>query len=330
MAKTFKALVVDKTEKGFVREIRELTREDLPPGELLIRVCYSSVNYKDGLAGQPNGRVVTAYPLVPGIDLAGEVAESADARFPAGTEVLVTGYGLGVSHSGGYAAYARVPADWAVRLPAGLTPREAMACGTAGFTAALSVARLEAAGLAPEHGPVLVTGATGGVGSFAVAMLAQLGYRVAAGTGKAVEHAFLRELGAAEVVPREELAPPEKPQPLGPQRWAAAVDPVGGPALARTLATVRYGGAVAVSGLAGGTELPATVLPFILRGVSLLGIDSVQCPMEQRQATWQRLAGDLKPRRLEAMIREIPLKEVPEAMDAILQGRMRGRLVVRL
>jgi acrylyl-CoA reductase (NADPH) len=326
----FRAFVVNKTEEAFTREVRELKLADLPAGDVTIRVHASSVNYKDGLASTPNGRIVRSYPFVPGIDLAGTVAESSDPRFREGDAVLVTGYDMGVAHFGGYSEYARVPADWVVPLPEGLSMQEAMAIGTAGFTAALSVQRLEQNGLRPERGPVLVTGATGGVGSHAVAMLAGLGYDVVASTGKAEEHGYLRELGAKEILSREELVDPSG-KPLQKERWAAAVDPVGGKTLAYVLSTTRYGGSVAVSGLTGGSDLPTTVLPFILRGVNLLGIDSVNCPMDVRLGLWKRLATDLKPQGLtESIAEEITLDQLPDTLDAILKGQLRGRKIVTL
>jgi len=330
MAETYRALIVDRAGEGVDVAIKELPLSELPPGEVTIRVAYSTVNYKDGLALTPNGRILRSYPMVPGIDLSGTVVHSTDARFAPGDRVLITGYDLGVSHPGGFAEYARVPADWVVKLPAGLSLREAMALGTAGFTAALSIHRLEQHGLKPEQGPVLVSGATGGVGSTAVAMLAGLGYTVAASTGKATEHDYLRTLGAAEILSREEVSAPSE-RPLEKERWAAGVDPVGGNTLAYMLRTLKYGGAVAASGLTGGSALHTTVMPFILRGVSLLGIDSVYCPMPLRLQLWQRLAGDLKPRGLaESIAHDVPLEKVPEIGARILRGEIRGRTVVRI
>ena len=325
----FQALTVDKTADGFTREIRTWRTEDLPQGELLIRISHSSLNYKDGLAGKEDGKIVGRYPFIPGIDLAGTVAESADPAFAPGDPVLVTGYGLGVSHFGGLAEYARVPAAWAVPLPPGLSPAEAMAYGTAGFTAALCVSRLLGHGLAPAHGPVLVTGASGGVGSVAVALLARLGFTVAAATGKPEAEERLRRLGASEILPREELLP-AKPRPLAHERWAGVVDSVGGQVLAHALASLRYGGAAAACGLTGGGNLPATVYPFILRGVTLYGIDSVECLMDERRRVWDRLAADWRPETLPFLYREISLAEVPAAMDALLRGEGQGRLVVDL
>ncbi|WP_040952515.1 oxidoreductase [Gorillibacterium massiliense] len=326
----FRALTVDRDGDVFTREIREWTFNDLPEGELLIKVSHSGLNYKDGLAGRPDGKIVNKYPFIPGIDLAGTVVSSQADGFREGDAVLVTGYGLGVSHFGGLSQYARVPAAWAVPLPAGLTPVEAMAYGTAGLTAALCVARLEAAGLTPERGPVLVTGAGGGVGSLAVALLARRGYTVAAGTGKAAARDWLRQLGAAEILGRGDYAPQGTPPALARQRWAGVVDPVGGATLAHALAATQYGGAVAACGMAGGMELPATVYPFILRGVSLLGVDSVFCPHPERISIWNKLAGDWKPDNLQLIYQEISLEEVPQAMDSILAGNVQGRLVVKI
>ncbi|WP_019004564.1 NADPH:quinone oxidoreductase family protein [Cohnella laeviribosi] len=327
---TFRALVVNREKDKVAANIREMTFEELPEGEVTIRVAYSCVNYKDGLAAIPEGRVVKTYPIVPGIDLAGTVVASRDPRFKEGDEVLATGYELGVSRHGGFSQYARVPADWVVPVPEGLTLKEAMAYGTAGFTAALSIHRLEAHGVTPEKGPVLVTGATGGVGSLAVAMLAKIGYEVTASTGKDSEHAYLQKLGAANIVSRSSLSP-EKIRPLDRQLWAGAIDPVGGKSLAYILSTTKYGGSVAVSGLAGGAELPTTVHPFILRGVNLLGIDSVYCPMDLRVRLWQRMASDWKPDGLlDEVISEVGLDELPGVLTSVLEGRHRGRTIVRL
>lgn len=331
MQEKFRALVVDKAESGDVStEVRELSIDQLPKGEVTIRAAYSSVNYKDGLASIPNGNIARMYPLILGIDVAGTVVTSSDARFKEGDNVLVTGFELGVAHYGGFSEYVRVPAEWVVPLPSGLTLKEAMAYGTAGFTAALSVQRLEESGVTPEKGEVLVTGATGGVGSLAVAMLAEKGYDVVASTGKDAEHGYLRELGVKEIVTREEMSP-ETFKPIGKPRWAGAVDPVGGKTLAYILSTTKYGGAVAVSGLTGGTSVPTSVFPFILRGVNLLGIDSVYCPMEIRLPLWERMANDLKPNGLEAgIVHEITLNELPQTLARILQGQIRGRAIVKL
>ena len=326
----FRALVADREGDDVRRQLSELTAADLPAGEITVRVRFSSVNYKDALAVSPKGRVAKAYPLVPGVDLAGEVAASDDPEIPAGAQVIVHGHDLGVAHHGGFAEVARVPATWVVPLPEGLSPRQAMALGTAGFTAGLSVMRLEEHGLQPGDGPVLVLGATGGVGSTAVGILSARGYEVVAATGKAQEADFLRSLGAAEVVSREETSA-ESDRPLERQRWAACVDPVGGAALAYALRTLRYGGAVASSGTTGGTDVRTTVFPFILRAVSLLGIDSVGTPMPVRRRVWERLAGDLRPRGLdESITREVRLEEVDPLLDEVLAGRARGRTVVRV
>lgn len=329
MRNPFQALVVDKTEP-FSVEVRPVSLEELPAGEVLIKVAYSSVNYKDGLASIPNGNIVRNYPFIPGIDLSGTVVSSKDSRFREGQSVIATSYGIGVSHFGGFSQYARIPADWVVDLPEGLTLREAMIYGTAGFTAALSVQALEAQGVTPDQGKVLVTGATGGVGGAATAILAKLGYQVTASTGRTDEAGYLQALGAAEVISREEVLG-SAVKPLDKQLWQAAVDSVGGAPLAAVLSKIAYGGAVAASGLTAGTAVPTTVLPFILRGVSLLGIDSVACPMEKRAKLWQRMAGDMKPVVLETLVdREISLSELPAALQDILQSGTRGRVLVRL
>jgi putative YhdH/YhfP family quinone oxidoreductase len=307
------------------RAVTTLTLDDLPPDGALVDVRWSSVNYKDALAASPKGRVARISPLVPGIDLSGTLAEAAGG-LPAGAEVIAHGYEIGVSRHGGYAERARVPAEWLVPLPSGLDLREAMVIGTAGFTAALSVDALEAHGLRPSDGPVLVTGATGGVGSVAVSILAGRGYEVVASTGKAAAAPFLRGLGASDVVDRAALTEPGKP--LEAMTWAAAVDCVGGVTLANVLARTRHGGAVAASGLTGGADLPTTVMPFILRGVSLLGIDSVQTPIERRRAVWARLGADLKPGGCADIAREIGLGGLDTALSTILEGGLTGRTIV--
>ena len=329
---SFRALLADKDGDGVRRAVRDLTPDDLPEGEVTVRVAWSSVNYKDALAVSPKGRVAKGYPLVPGIDLAGEVIASDAAGIAPGTQVLAHGHEIGVGRHGGFAEVARVPADWVVPLPDGLGAREAMALGTAGFTAALSVVRLEENGLSPDDagGPVLVLGATGGVGSVAVGILAARGYEVHAATGKADVAGFLRALGAAEVLTREETAAASE-RPRERLRWAAVVDPVGGAATAYALRTTRYGGSVALSGLTGGTDLATSVFPFILRGVSLLGVDSVDTPAAVRREVWRRLAGDLRPRGLEDQItRELSLDELDPFLDDVLAGKARGRTVVRV
>ncbi|SET13755.1 acryloyl-CoA reductase [Paenibacillus sp. NFR01] len=332
MPETFQALVVDRqdTPESQTVSVRQLPWEQLPDGEVLIKVAYSSVNYKDGLASIPTGNIVRSYPMIPGIDLSGTVVSSADPRFREGQEVIATSYAIGVSHFGGYSEYARVSADWVVPLPEGLTLREAMIYGTAGLTAALSIEALERHGAAPDKGSVLVTGATGGVGGAAIAMLAAKGYRVVAGTGRPEESGYLTGLGAAEIISREEVGTGEG-KPLDKQLWQAAVDSVGGGPLAAVLSKIAYGGAVAASGLTAGTAVPTTVMPFILRGVSLLGIDSVNCPMELRERVWKRMAGDLKPARLDLLVdREITLNDLPAALQDILKSNTRGRVLVRL
>lgn len=302
-----------------------MTTDELPEGAL-IEVHWSSVNYKDGLASTPAGKVARVSPMVPGIDLAGVLVEAV-GDLPAGTEVVAHGYDIGVARHGGYAEYARVPAEWLVPLPAGLTSRDAMIIGTAGFTAALSVIALEGAGVTPASGPVLVTGATGGVGSTAVGMLAGLGYEVVASTGKPEGADFLRTIGASSIIDRAELSEPGR-RPLESTVWAGAVDCVGGVTLANVLKKIHYGGAVAASGLTGGADLPTTVLPFILRGVSLLGIDSVMAPIERRRAVWNRIGGDLKPAKLAEIGHDIGLDGLEDALTGILNGSMTGRAVV--
>lgn len=329
MEKFFKAFVVDKANDVFSADTRTISLDDLPKGDVVVKVLYSSVNYKDGLASIPNGKIVRSYPFVPGIDLAGVVVSSSDSRFKEGDEIIATSYEIGVSHFGGFSEYARIPADWIVPLPKGLTLKEAMIYGTAGFTAALSVYQLEKSGLTPQKGKVLVTGATGGVGSIATAILAKRGYEVVASTGKESEHDYLKKLGANVILTREEIIG-EKLKPLDQQLWAGAVDPVGGKTLAAILSKIHYGGSVAVSGLTGGTDLPTTVFPFILRGVNLLGIDSVYCPMETRIKIWERMATDMKPEVLEVIKHEVTLTELPQTLASILKGEARGRTVLVL
>ena len=329
MPATFRAYVVDKPEGGaFTRGLRDLAPADLPPGEVTIRVAWSSVNFKDGLAAREDGRVARAYPLVPGIDLAGEVVASEDPAFRVGAQVLANGYDIGTARHGGYAELARLPAGWVVPMPEGLSARDAMAIGTAGFTAAMSVAALESHGLRPGDGPVLVTGASGGVGSAAVAILASRGHEVWAATGKADEHDRLRDLGAAAFLTRDEVTAPGRP--LDSARWAGAVDTVGSATLPFVLRTLRLGAAVASSGNASGAELVTTVFPFILRGVALLGMDSANMAIEPRRALWNRLATDLLPRGLGDGISEVDLDTVEPALDAIVAGQARGRWVVRI
>jgi putative YhdH/YhfP family quinone oxidoreductase len=314
----------DSIDRGVVT----MSVAELPADGVLIEVHWSSVNYKDGLASTPTGKVARISPIVPGVDLAGVLVEDAPGM-PAGTEVIAHGYDIGVARHGGFARYARVPADWLVALPAGLTTREAMIIGTGGFTSALSVVALQAHGITPDSGPVLVTGATGGVGSTAVDMLSNLGYEVVASTGKPESAGFLTELGASSIIDRAELSE-ESRRPLESTAWAAAVDCVGGVTLANVLKRIHYGGSVAASGLTGGGGLPTTVMPFILRGVNLLGIDSVMLPMERRRATWARIATDLKPSNLDRIGHDITLDELDEVLTAILAGQAQGRSVVDL
>jgi len=308
--------------------IDQVSLDQLSAGAVVIKAAYSSVNYKDALAATGTGKIIRRFPLVGGIDVAGTVQSSADPRFKTGDQVLVTGYDLGVAHDGGYAAYARVPAEWVVPLPGGLSLFDAMAIGTAGFTAALSIVEMERNGLAPSSGPVIVTGATGGVGSIAIQALAARGYSVTALTGKAHEAEYLRTLGATSVLARESLDMGSRP--LEKSMWAGAVDPVGGDVLAWLTRTMMYGGCIANSGLTGGTDLRLTVLPFILRGVKLLGVDSAMCPAASRLEVWRRLAGDLKPAKLATATRRIPLGELRDTFAALLAGKARGRFVVDL
>lgn len=325
----FKALVVNQDE-NFSVKVNNLTVNDLPNGEVLIKVSYSGINYKDSLATIPDGKIVTSYPFVPGIDLAGIVVSSEDPRFHEGDEVIATSYEIGVAHFGGFSEYARIPSKWIVPLPSGLSLKEAMIIGTAGFTAALSIQRLEENGINPGKGKVLVTGATGGVGSFAVSILSTLGYQVEASTGKDSEHEYLNNLGANSIVDRGDVFD-GKIRALGKQKWAAAVDSVGGEPLASLLSQIQYGGAVASSGLTAGTNLPTSVFPFILRGVNLLGIDSVYCPMDVRLKIWNRLATDFKPTNLESFIhQEVTLQQLPDVLPMLLKGQARGRFLVKL
>lgn len=326
-----RAYVVNRDGDQVHGEVTTLATEQLPAGEVTIEVDYSSLNYKDGLACIANGGVVRNYPHVPGIDAAGRVIESQDASFAVGDRVLVTGYDLGVSHYGGYAEYVRVPASWVVKTPDDLSHVEAMALGTAGFTAAMCLLAMERNGAAPDQGPVLVTGATGGVGSVAVNMLAQKGYTVAASTGKADQHDYLRDLGASEILSRAEVSvTDERPRPLLKATWAGAVDTVGGSTLSYLIRSTKVAGNIALCGLVGGPHFNGTVIPFLLRGVNLLGIDSVACPMPYRQTIWQRLATDLKPSHLEQMSQIIALEDVTRAVGDILQGKVKGRLLVAL
>ncbi len=330
MSATFKAFVVDKKEAAFTAAFKDITRTDLPAGEVLVKVAYTSVNYKDGLASIPDGKIVRNYPFVPGIDLAGVVVESSEDSFQPGDEVIVTSYALGVSHYGGFSEYARVKAEWVVPLPAGLTLKEAMALGTAGFTAALSVHKLELNGLTPQHGPVLITGASGGLGSIAISILKNLGYTVAASTGRESEHAYLKALGADDILTRAETSA-ESNRPMEKDRWAGSVDAVGGATLAYLLRATSIGGSIAACGNTGGANVNTTVFPFILRGVNLLGIDSVNCPMALRRTIWEHLASDYKPQHLlDLVAHEAPFEELPQALSAILKGGIRGRTIIKI
>jgi acrylyl-CoA reductase (NADPH) len=325
---SFKAIRVDKADKGVTARFVEMDESELLAGEVTVRVTHSTVNYKDGLVLGGRSGIVNRFPMVAGIDFAGIVESSASPGFVPGDEVLVNGFGLSQSHFGGYAQKARVPAKWLIRVPQGLTRAQSMAIGTAGFTAALCVLALERARLAPKRGPVLVTGAAGGVGSVAVALLSAAGWSVTASTGRTAEAEYLRDLGATEIIDRAELSAPGRP--LGKERWAAVVDSVGSTTLVNALAQTRYGGAVAACGLAQGPDLPGTVLPFILRGVSLIGVDSVNCPMQRRLYAWKRLARDLDRRKLENMTRTIQFDDVFAAGADILNGKIRGRVVVEI
>jgi len=323
---TFNALVAEGTSAGYTVGIQRLTRESLPVGEVLVEVLYSSLNYKDGLAVTGRGKILRKFPMVCGIDLAGRVIESSSAEFRAADEVLAVGQGLGESRWGGYSQRARVPADALLRIPAGLSMKRAMAIGTAGFTAMLCLTALEHYGVAAGGKEVLVTGAGGGVGSIAVALLAARGYKVAASTGRAELHSFLRGLGAATIVDRAELA--QKTPPLAPERWAGAIDSVGGQTLASAIAATSAYGAVAACGLAGGTEFAASVFPFILRNVALLGINSVNTPKPERIRAWDRLARELPLDKLDSLTRVEPLSKIQELSEQILAGSIRGRVVV--
>ena len=325
---SFRAYVAQKVDGSVERGVRDFHEADLPPGEVEIRIEWSSVNYKDGLATRADGKVARISPLIPGIDLAGVVVGSADRSIAVGAQVLAHGYELGVSRHGGFAEYERVPAGWVVPLEPGLTSRDAMAIGTAGFTAAMSVVALEERGLDPADGPVLVTGASGGVGGTALAILADRGYEVWAATGKPDEAARLRTLGAAGILGRDEVT--AEGRPLESERWAGAVDAVGGATLPYVLRTLKTGASVAASGNAGGATLETTVFPFILRGVALLGMDSVNVPIARRRGLWDRLATDLRPRDIGLHATEVTLDALDEALDAIVAGAARGRWIVRI
>ena len=325
---TFKAIRIDKADKGTTAALTQFDDAELMDGDVTVRVEWSTLNYKDGLALTGKAPVVRRFPMIAGIDFAGTVETSSHPQWKAGDKVVCTGWGVGETHLGAYAEKARVKGDWLVALPQGLSARDAMAIGTAGFTAMLSVLALEKHGLSPKSGPVVVTGAAGGVGSVATAVLSKLGYYVIASTGRASEADYLKEIGAAEIIDRNELSAAAKP--LAKERWAGGVDSVGSTTLANLLSMTKYGGAVAACGLAAGMDLPSSVAPFILRGVCLLGIDSVMCPIEPRKAAWQRLASDLDRTKLSEITHEIPIEEVSEWGAKILAGQVRGRIVVKI
>jgi acrylyl-CoA reductase (NADPH) len=325
---TFRAIRVDKAEKGTTVALTRFDEADLMEGDVTVGVEWSALNYKDGLAVTGKAPVVRRFPMIAGIDFAGTVAQSSHSLWKTGDKVICNGWGMGETHLGAYAEKARVNGDWLVRLPEGMSARDAMAIGTAGYTAMLSVLALEKHGLAPAHGAVVVTGAAGGVGSVAIAVLSKLGYHVIASTGRMSEAAYLRDLGAAEVIDRSELSGPAKP--LAKERWAGGIDSVGSTTLANLLSMTKYRGAIAACGLAAGMDLPSSVAPFILRGVCLLGIDSVMCPIELRKNAWGRLASDLDRRKLAEITQEIGLDEVVAAGAKVLAGEVRGRLVVKI
>ena len=325
---TFKAVVVDKADAGQTVRLADFDEKDLMDGNVTVAVDYSTLNYKDGLALTGNSPVVRRFPMIAGIDLAGTVESSAHPSWKPGDKVILNGWGLGETHLGAYAEKARVQGDWLVRLPAGMSTRQAMAIGTAGYTAMLCVLALERGGITPARGSIVVTGAAGGVGSVAIALLAKLGYQVIASTGRLAEVDYLKGLGAVEVIDRKELT--GQPRTLAKERWAGAVDAVGSTTLANVLSMTRYGGVVTACGLAGGMDLPTTVAPFILRGVSLIGIDSVMCPLPLRQEAWRRLETDLDRGKIESMISEIGLGDVLDAGPRILAGDVRGRIVVKV
>ena len=325
---TFKAMVIEKTESGTKAALIDFDEANLMDGDVTVAVEYSTVNYKDGLAITGKAPVVRRFPMIAGVDFAGTVESSTNPAWKPGDKVVLNGWGTGETHLGAYAEKSRVKGDWLVRLPATISTRDAMAIGTAGYTAMLAVMALQRHGLTPERGPIAVTGAAGGVGSIAVAILSKLGFTVHAVTGRPEEGDYLKSLGASEIVERKDLSGPVKP--LAKERWAGGIDSVGSTMLANLLSMARYGGAVAACGLAAGMDLPTSVAPFILRGVCLYGIDSVMCPIEQRREAWKRLETDLDRQKLAAMTREIGLSELPEAAAAIMAGKVRGRIVVKI
>ncbi len=324
----FKALILEQRDGKTQASIRQISDDQLPEGEVLIEVGYSSLNYKDGMAVTGTGKIVRQFPMVPGIDYAGRVLESSSERYSPGDSVILTGWGVGERHWGGHARHARAHADWLVPMPEGLDARKAMIIGTAGLTAMLCVMRLEAAGITPQRGPVVVTGASGGVGSVAVMLLSRLGYQVSAVTGSAGSHDYLRQIGASEILDRETMSQPARP--LESQRWAGGVDTVGGAILARLLAEMDYDGALAACGLASSFKLETTVMPFILRNVALLGVDSVNCPFEIRSQAWERLAREFPESAYETIGQTISLEQLPEAAARIMKGEIQGRVLVDL
>jgi acrylyl-CoA reductase (NADPH) len=325
---TFRAIRIDKAEKGTTAALTQFDEADLMDGDVTVRVEWSTLNYKDGLAVTGKAPVVRRFPMIAGIDFAGTVEQSSHPQWKAGDKVVCNGWGMGETHLGAYAEKARVKGDWLVRLPERISARDAMAIGTAGYTAMLAVLALEKQGISPNSGPVVVTGAAGGVGSVAIAVLSKLGYQIIASTGRMSEEGYLKGLGAAEVIDRNELSGP--PKPLAKERWAGGIDSVGSTTLANLLSMTRYGGAIAACGLAAGMDLPSSVAPFILRGVCLLGIDSVMCPIALRKTAWRRLATDLDPAKLSEITHEISLDQVIGAGARILAGQVRGRIVVKI
>jgi acrylyl-CoA reductase (NADPH) len=328
MSAPFKAIIADKHEGMLTIDVSTMSDDELMEGTVMVAVEYSTLNYKDGLGLSGKAPIFKSFPMVPGVDFSGEVITSQDNNYKPGDKVILNGWGVGESHFGGYAEHARVPGEWLVPLPEGLSTADAMAIGTAGYTSMLSVMALEAAGVKPDAGEILVTGAAGGVGSVAIALLAKLGYTVVASTGRMSEEAYLKGLGASEIIDRELLSTP--PKPLAKSRWAGAIDVAGSVTLANILSQMKYGGVVAACGLAQGMDLPASVAPFILRGVKLIGIDSVMRPRDQRIKAWQRLAQDLDMSKLETMVTTISLEAVPEYAAQIVEGKVKGRIVVKI
>ncbi|MDO6611292.1 MDR family oxidoreductase [Shewanella sp. 1_MG-2023] len=324
----FNGLLIEKDDQGYHAEVKAIDESLLPEGDVSVKVLYSTVNYKDALAITGKGPVVRQFPMIPGIDLVGVVEQSDSDKFTQGDHVLLNGFGVGEVHCGGLATKARLKSEWLIPLPAAFTPRQAMSIGTAGYTAMLSVIALEKNGVTPDKGEVLVTGANGGVGSFAIAILAKLGYKVVASTGRADQSAYLEKLGATEVIDRHTLS--ESGRPLARERWAGAIDSVGSHTLANICASTQYGGTVAACGLAQGMDFPSSVMPFILRGVTLAGIDSVMRPLEDRLEAWQRLAEIIEPEMFDDISKEISLDEVINTADDLVAGKVRGRVVVKL